>query len=220
MTTAQLQAYARAQALRYGVNPTVFLRQISQESGWNPSARSSAGALGIAQIMPSTAASWGVNPLDPRAALAAAAKHDAYYLHQYGGNYRKMLAAYNAGPGAVASGAWTRYPQTTHYVASILAGVGNPHSFARGSVAAGAGGGGIAGGGGGAAMRGVMAPMPPPPPIQVAPAQPVASAQMTLQNLLANQLQSEAPVFPQATTPSVTDLSTSLDSIHQKLLGG
>lgn len=100
-------------------------------------------------------------------------------------------------------------------IATALSYYRNP-GFARGSAVAGAGGGGIVGGGGGAARPF----MPPPASIQVAPAQPVASAQTTLQNLLATQLQPEEPVFPQASTPSVTDLSSSLDSIHRKLLGG
>jgi transglycosylase-like protein with SLT domain len=225
LTTAQLQAFARAVALRNGVNPAVFLRQISQESGWNPTARSSAGALGIAQIMPSTAASWGVNPLNPREALAAAAHHDAEYLRAYKGSYQKMLAAYNAGPGAVASGAWRGYSQTTNYVRSILSGIGNPHNFARGSAAAGAGGGGTVGGGGGARPSSMPIPRPVLPPIQVQPMVPMATAQNALQAFIAAhtpQADPAQPVPPVAslfpTSPGSATYAGELSSIHSKLV--
>jgi hypothetical protein len=223
LTTAQLQAFARAVALRNGVNPAVFLRQISQESGWNPNARSSAGAEGIAQIMPSTAASWGVNPMNPREALAAAAHHDAEYLRAYGGSYKKMLAAYNAGPGAVASGAWRGYSQTTNYVRSILSGIGNPHVFARSPAAAGTGGGGTVGGGGGA--RPMPIPRPVLPPIQVQPMAPMAPAQNALQAFIAahtpqadpNQpVPTAASLFP--SSPGSASYASELSSIHSKLV--
>lgn len=225
MTTAQLQAYAKHVALRYGVNPTVFMRQISQESGWNPNARSSAGAQGIAQIMPSTAASWGVNPMNPRAALAAAARHDADYLRAYHGSYQKMLAAYNAGPGAVASGAWHGYSQTTNYVRSILSGVGNPHSFARGSAAAGAGGGGIARGGGGArGGRGnpaMLALLSNQQPISVTPMAPMQTAASKLQDLFAAQPASSGPASMPAVpsaAPGPDAFASQLDTTHSNLL--
>ena len=108
---------ARQKAAKYGLIPEVFERQIQAESGFSPDVisgqrKSSAGALGIAQIMPSTAASWGVNPLDPVAALDAAAKNMAAYVKTFGGvgttdpvkvrtAYEKALQAYNAGPGSV-----------------------------------------------------------------------------------------------------------------------
>lgn len=103
---------ARQKALKYGLLPEVFERQIQAESGFNPKAVSSAGALGIAQIMPSTAKGWGVDPRDPVAALEAAAKNMAGYVRTYGGfstndpykvraAYEKALQAYNAGPGSV-----------------------------------------------------------------------------------------------------------------------
>jgi hypothetical protein len=221
LTTAQLQAFARHVALRYGVNTAVFLRQISQESGWNPNARSSAGAEGIAQIMPSTAASWGVNPMNPREALAAAAHHDAEYLRAYGGSYKKMLAAYNAGPGAVASGAWRGYSQTTNYVRSILSGIGNPHVFAHGPAAAGPGG----AGGGGAARP--SAPMMPPvlPPIQVQPMAPMAPAQNALQAFIAAHTPQADPNQPVPTvaslfpsSPGSASYASELSSIHSKLV--
>jgi soluble lytic murein transglycosylase-like protein len=97
---ANLQQAAGQSAKKYGLNPTIFKRQIRAESGFNAHAVSPAGARGVAQIMPGTARAWGVNADDPYAALDAAAKHMAQYVKQYG-SYAAALTAYNAGPGAV-----------------------------------------------------------------------------------------------------------------------
>jgi len=110
---------ARKAAQKYGLRPEIFLRQIQQESGFNPHARSPAGALGIAQIMPATAQGWGVNPLNPKAALNAAAKNMARYVDQFG-NYEDALRAYNAGPGNVKAS--RGFAETNHYVQTILRG--------------------------------------------------------------------------------------------------
>jgi soluble lytic murein transglycosylase-like protein len=98
---ADYQTTATTYATQAGINPTIFVKQIQQESGFNPNAQSPAGALGIAQFMPGTAQSMNVNPWDPIAALKAAAYLDSANLQKYGGDYSKMLAAYNAGGGAV-----------------------------------------------------------------------------------------------------------------------
>jgi len=87
---------ARADALDNGISADLFERQINEESGFKPNAVSRAGAVGIAQIMPSTAKSWGVNPWDPAASLLAAAKAMSWYQSQYG-SFDKALACYNAG---------------------------------------------------------------------------------------------------------------------------
>ena len=89
-------AMARQDAIDNQLNPDLFERQINQESGFNPNAVSPMGAIGIAQIEPSTAAGWGVDPHDPSASLSAAAKAMAWYNNHYG-SYAKALAAYNAG---------------------------------------------------------------------------------------------------------------------------
>ncbi len=102
--------------------------KINQESGFNPYAISSAGAIGIAQFMPGTAASLGINPRDPVAALRGAARLMSQYIRQYGGNYAKALAAYNAGPGTVSfavflgGGNWQAYLpyETKNYIRVIL----------------------------------------------------------------------------------------------------
>ena len=119
---------ARQDALRVGISPDIFVRQINQESGFNPYAISPAGAIGIAQFMPGTAAAMGINPRDPVAALGGAARLMAQYIRQYGGDYAKALAAYNAGPGTVAfavyMGGWNWRAflpyETKNYIRVIL----------------------------------------------------------------------------------------------------
>ena len=95
---------------------------IEQESGFDPSACSSAGALGLTQLMPSTAASLGVaEPLDPAQSIEGGARYLSGLLHQFGGNTANALAAYNAGPGAVEQyGGVPPYPETQQYVAKVL----------------------------------------------------------------------------------------------------
>jgi soluble lytic murein transglycosylase-like protein len=119
---------ARQAAISAGISPDYFVRQIQQESGFNPGAVSPAGAVGIAQFMPATAASMGVDPNDPVQALNGAARLMASFAAQFGGDYSKALAAYNAGPGAVqgavntAGGNWLAYmpAETQNYVAVIM----------------------------------------------------------------------------------------------------
>ncbi len=118
---ADYRAAARRAATKYGIDPAIFQRQIAAESGFNPRAGSSAGARGIAQIMPGTAKAWGVNPEDPIASLDAAAKNMAGYIKKYGG-WRDALVAYNAGPGRV-GGALPG--ETRAYISKILGGT-NP----------------------------------------------------------------------------------------------
>ena len=122
------RSIARQKAAKYGLLPDVFERQINQESGFRPGAVSSAGARGIAQIMPDTARGWGVNPDDPIAALDAAAKNMAAFVRTHGGMstrdpykvrsaYEKGLQAYNAGPASVG-----RYmpAETKNYIKAII----------------------------------------------------------------------------------------------------
>ena len=88
----------------------------------SPGEVSSAGAQGIAQIMPRTAAHWGVNPWDPYQALSAAAQHLSEYYTQFGNSWSNALAAYNGGAsqsgmaGAYAGG----YPQKVLGIAQSL----------------------------------------------------------------------------------------------------
>ncbi len=125
---SQYIAVAQQDALAVGISPDYFVRQINVESGFNPNAVSSAGAVGIAQFLPSTAAGLGINPWDPIQALRGAAQLMANYAHQYGGNYAKALAAYNGGTGTVQNAVnncganWLNcLPwETRHYIYEIM----------------------------------------------------------------------------------------------------
>lgn len=120
-------AWEDAQAA--GISPHIFVAQIKQESGFRTTARSSAGAVGIAQFLPATAASLGVNPADPVSALRGAARLMASLTSTFHGNYSMALAAYNAGTGAVNDAlarcgtTWLSCmpTETQIYVATILA---------------------------------------------------------------------------------------------------
>ena len=113
--------HARAAARKYGVPEDLFLRLVQQESGWNPRARSHKGATGLAQLMPGTAAKLGVNPHDPVQNLQGGARYLRMMYNQFG-NWKLALAAYNAGPGAVAKyGGVPPYRETMNYV-RIIAG--------------------------------------------------------------------------------------------------
>jgi hypothetical protein len=98
---SQYVAIAQQDAIAVGIPPAYFVRQIEQESGFHPNSVSPAGAVGIAQFLPGTAAGLGVNPWDPIQALRGAARLMANYAHQYGGDYAKALAGYNGGTGTV-----------------------------------------------------------------------------------------------------------------------
>jgi soluble lytic murein transglycosylase-like protein len=103
LSKSQYVAIAQQDATAAGISPTYFTRQIMLESGFNPNAVSPSGAVGIAQFEPGTAAGLGFNPYDPIAALKGAANYMARLSAEYGGDYSKALAAYNAGSGTVNS---------------------------------------------------------------------------------------------------------------------
>jgi soluble lytic murein transglycosylase-like protein len=101
LPTSEYVAIARQDAINAGIPQQYFVNQIEVESGFDPNAVSPAGAVGIAQFEPSTAAALGFNPYDPIAALQGAANYMASLSNTYGGDYTKALAAYNAGGGTV-----------------------------------------------------------------------------------------------------------------------
>ena len=96
--------------------------QLYAESGFNPFARSPAGAEGIAQFMPGTADAYGLdNPYDPVAAIDAQAHLMSDLLKRFAGKVALALAGYNAGVGAVERyGGVPPYAETRAYVAKIL----------------------------------------------------------------------------------------------------
>ncbi|MGJ8626602.1 MAG: lytic transglycosylase domain-containing protein [Sulfitobacter sp.] len=115
-------ALARETANRHGIPADLFLRLIQQESGWNAGARSHKGAMGLAQLMPATARSLGVDPNNPTENLEGGARYLKRQFQTFG-TWRLALAAYNAGPGAVKKyGGIPPYKETRNYVKIIAGG--------------------------------------------------------------------------------------------------
>jgi soluble lytic murein transglycosylase-like protein len=116
---AEITAAAKAN----GLDPALLAGLIKQESGFNPTAGSPAGARGLAQLMPATAAGLGVTDvLDPVQSINGGAKYLAQQLKTFGGDVAKALAAYNAGPGAVQRfGGIPPYAETQNYVRIVQA---------------------------------------------------------------------------------------------------
>jgi soluble lytic murein transglycosylase-like protein len=111
---------AEAAARKHGIPVDLFNRLVQQESNWNPKAKSHAGAIGLAQLMPFTAQALGVNPHNPQENLEGGAR---YLKQQYTRfrSWRLALAAYNAGPEAVQKhNGVPPYTETKNYVKSIL----------------------------------------------------------------------------------------------------
>jgi hypothetical protein len=118
-------------AAHWGVPPALMAGQLMAESGFDPNAGSPAGAQGIAQFMPSTAAAYGLtNPFDPVAAIDAQGHLMSDLLRQFG-SPELALAAYNAGPAPVeACHCIPPYPETQAYVTRILALIGGAGAIA------------------------------------------------------------------------------------------
>lgn len=127
----QFRAPILHSAARWGVPPALMAGQLMAESGFDPTAGSPAGAQGIAQFMPSTAAAYGLaNPYDPVAAIDAEAHLMSDLLRQFG-SPELALAAYNAGPAPVeACHCIPPYPETQAYVTRILALIGSAGAIA------------------------------------------------------------------------------------------
>jgi hypothetical protein len=109
-------------AQTHGVDPLLVRALIQVESGDRPTAKSHKGAMGLMQLMPSTARLYNVrNPYDPKANIAAGVKHLKSLLDRMGGAVELALAAYNAGEGAVKKFKGVPpYQETRDYVSRIL----------------------------------------------------------------------------------------------------
>ncbi len=111
---------AREQARAHGIPEDLYLRLVQQESGWNVAAVSSKGAVGLAQLMPSTAQGMGVDPNVPEQNLSGGARYLRQQFDRFG-SWRLALAAYNAGPEAVAQhNDVPPFEETQTYVKRIL----------------------------------------------------------------------------------------------------
>ncbi len=147
MDTLAVQAKIVTVAGALGVDPALALAVARQESGFDQSARSPAGAIGVFQLMPRTAAGLGVDPFNADGNIEGGVIYLSQLLARYDGDQALALAAYNAGPGNVSKyGGVPPYPETQSYVSKILAAIGLEWPAASGS-----GGGGTdnsSGGGG------------------------------------------------------------------------
>ncbi len=119
---SDLRSLAATIAEKHGIDPKLFQALINQESAFNPKAVSSAGAMGLSQLMPKTAKSLGVtDPFDVNQNLEGGAKYLAQMLKEFNGDPKLALAAYNAGPGAVRrAGGVPPFQETQDYVKKIL----------------------------------------------------------------------------------------------------
>ncbi|MBP5266417.1 MAG: lytic transglycosylase domain-containing protein [Lachnospiraceae bacterium] len=116
-----LVPYFEEAAATYGVDIRLLELVAKRESNFRSDAVSSAGAMGIMQLMPATAEGLGVeDPFDARSNIMGGAKYIADKLKQYNGNVSLALAAYNAGSGNVAKyGGIPPFTETQNYVAWI-----------------------------------------------------------------------------------------------------
>ena len=108
-------------ARKFGVDANLVRAIATAESGINQNAVSSVGAVGVMQLMPSTAENLGVNPYDERENIYGGAHYLRQLLDKFNGNLTQAIAAYNAGPGAVQQyGGVPPYAETQNYVGRVM----------------------------------------------------------------------------------------------------
>ena len=123
-SVTQWNTYIAEAASKFNVSEALIRAVIQCESGGNPKARSSAGAMGLMQLMPGTAKSLGVsNAYDPRSNIMGGTKYLSNLIKQFGGDWRKAIAGYNWGPGRAAfnKSNWESYlpSETRKYLARV-----------------------------------------------------------------------------------------------------
>jgi len=145
---SRFDAYIEQYAAQYRVDPTFVRAVIQVESDFNPRCLSNKGARGLMQLMPETARQYGVrNMFDPEENIRGGVHNLADLLKRYGGDLNRVLAAYNAGEGAVSKyGGIPPYEETMTYVKRALTVYyGSPYGQAT-SFAGGRGGRKLTGG--------------------------------------------------------------------------
>ncbi len=119
--SADVAALIEEAAERYGLPAGILHSVAAVESGYDPRAVSPKGAVGVMQLMPSTAAALGADPEDPAENIDAGARYLRDLLLKYDGGLYRALAAYNAGPGAVDRYRGVPpYRETLSYVEKVL----------------------------------------------------------------------------------------------------
>jgi soluble lytic murein transglycosylase-like protein len=123
----ELRRLVHKTALHYALDPHLMMAMVEAESGFNTKAISPKGARGLMQLMPATAARYGMRNVqelhEPARNLEMGAHHVKDLLALHGGNWALAIAAYNAGQGAVAKHGQRipRYAETMLYVPTVLA---------------------------------------------------------------------------------------------------
>jgi soluble lytic murein transglycosylase-like protein len=123
MPPAEIDQLVSTNSSQWNVDPSLVKAIIANESGFNANATSNVGAQGLMQLMPGTASGLGVtNAYDPAQNVAGGTRYIKGLLDRFGGDMRKAVAAYNAGPGAVEKyDGVPPYAETQNYVQNVLA---------------------------------------------------------------------------------------------------
>jgi soluble lytic murein transglycosylase-like protein len=119
---AQIDAFITESATRNGLDPLLIYSIMHQESSFKQRALSHKGASGLMQLMPGTAARYGVtNIWDPKQNIEGGSRYMKFLLNRFDGNLSLALAGYNAGEGAVDKYGWRipPYAETQEYVRRI-----------------------------------------------------------------------------------------------------
>ncbi len=140
VSSAAIDDAIEAAAAKHNVDPNLVRALVKVESNFNPTAISRKGAMGLMQLMPSTARELNVsNPFDPEQNVDAGVRHLKHLLESFNGDVGLSLAAYNAGQGAVQrNGGVPPFAETRNYVRRItsLYGKGDVGSLWSGPIRA------------------------------------------------------------------------------------